>query len=204
LELEALLLCGPDNRGFGAEESAFELLRTVFNFSRRDGTVPFNIERDFRANGKHPRERRVHPNDGKSQPLRQGIGEVMVVENIHATHAKASARVVKVHLHGIVPHRDHPEYVAPVNMHVVVVDLVIKAKGAGRSNRTGVKVKSNKGKRASMLLAVRTDELALAETHVRLECEPVPGAHVCSPSSYVRQAHEPVEIRDLRRIADIS
>lgn len=89
-------------------------------------------------------------------------------------------------------------------MHVVVVDLVINAKGAGRSNRTGVEVQSNKGECASMLSAIRTDELALAKPHVRLEREPVPGAHVCSATSYVRQAHEPVEIRDLRRIADIS
>ena len=135
--------------------------------------------------------------------MRKRIGKVMVVEDVHATHPKASARVVKVNFDGTVPHRNHPEHVAPVNMHVVVVDLVINAKGACRSNRTGVAVKSNKGERASMLLAVRADELALTKPHVRLERQPVPGAHVCSATSYVRQAHEPVEIRDLRLIVDI-
>jgi hypothetical protein len=39
----------------------------------------------------------------------------------------------------------------------------------GRSYRTGVEVKSNKSKRTSVLVAVRTDESALAETHIRLE-----------------------------------
>jgi len=64
------------------------------------------------------------------------------------------------------PDRNHPEYVAPVNMHIVVVNLLEQA---GRSNRTGIDIQSNKGERTPVLLAVRTDELALAETHVGLE-----------------------------------
>jgi len=40
---------------------------------------------------------------------------------------------------------------------------------AGRSNWTGIQIKSYKGEGASVLLAVRTDEFALAETHIGLE-----------------------------------
>jgi hypothetical protein len=65
-----------------------------------------------------------------------------------------------------VPHRNHPEHVVPVNMHVVIVNLVCQL---GRSNRTGVDVQSNKGERTSVRAAICADEFALAEAHVRLE-----------------------------------
>jgi hypothetical protein len=52
-------------------------------------------------------------------------------------------------------------------VYVVVVDLL---REIGRSNRTGVQIKSNKGQRALMRLAVRTNKLALTKAHVGLEC----------------------------------
>jgi hypothetical protein len=86
-------------------------------------------------------------------------------------------------------------------MHVVVVNLV------GQSNWTVIQVKSNKGERASVLLAVRADEFALAETHIGLERVSRHGARrgVCShpATSNVRQSHEPVEVRNLRWVAEI-
>ena len=82
--------------------------------------------------------------------MRQRVGKVVVVE---------------VNLDGLVLHRDHPEHVVPVNVRVVVVNLLSEV---GRSNRTGVQVKSNKGERAFMQAAVRTDEFALTEPHVGL------------------------------------
>lgn len=101
-------------------------------------------------------------------------------------------------------HPDHPKHVVPVNVHVVVVNLVSEL---GRSGRTGVQVKSNEGERASMLSVVRTDEFALTETHVSLERQPHGGVfhRVCSypAAADMRQSHEPVEVRDLRRVADI-
>ena len=74
--------------------------------------------------------------------------------------------VVKVDPDGAVPDGNHPEDVVAVDVHVVVVDL------CGQSNRTGVQVKSNEDERASVLPAVRTDEFALAETHIGLERQP--------------------------------
>jgi hypothetical protein len=49
----------------------------------------------------------------------------MVVEDVHAKHPKAGPLSVKVDFDRIMPCRDHPEYVVPVDMHVVVVDLLI-------------------------------------------------------------------------------
>jgi len=78
---------------------------------------------------------------------------------------------------------------------------------AGRSNRTGIKVKSNKGEGASVLLAVRTDEFTLAETHIGLERHSRHGARRGVRShpatADVRQPHEPVEVRNLRWVVDI-
>jgi hypothetical protein len=74
-----------------------------------------------------------------------------------------SVRIVKMDPDGVVPDWNHPEDVVAVDVHVVVVDL------CGQSNRTGVQIKSNKDERATMALAVRSDECALTETHVRLE-----------------------------------
>src|SRR5215472_17588680 len=89
-------------------------------------------------------------------------------------------------------------------MHVVVVNL---QEQVGRSNRTGIHVKSNKGERASVLLAVRTDEFTLAETHIGLERQRRGGARpgICSrpATADVSQSHEPVEVRNLRWIVDI-
>ena len=196
-----MLFCRPRYRGPSAEKSAFEELGGIFNFRHRQRTVPFHVKRDFRVNWKDPGNGRR----GDSQPLRQRIGKVMVVEDVHAMHSEAGTRAVKVNFHGIVPHRNHPEHIVPVNMHVVIVNLVSQL---GRSNRTGVDIQSNKRECASVRVAVRADELALAEPHVRLKRQPrgVTSGRVRSRSAaaYVRQAHEAVEIRDLRWIADIS
>lgn len=103
----------------------------------------------------------------------------MVVEDVHAARPKARPLAVEVNFDRIMPYRDHPEYVVPVHMHVVVVDLLIDA---GRSNRTGVQIESNKGECPSMLLPVGAYEPALAEAHVGLESQPCRGSGggVCS------------------------
>jgi hypothetical protein len=119
LEPEARLLGGPFDRGFSAEEIAFEMLRVVFNLCRRKGTVPFHIEGNLRADREDPRDRR----GGKPQPLCQGVGKVVVVKDIQATHEQAGPRSVEVNLDGIVSHWDHPEHVVSIDMYVVVVDL---------------------------------------------------------------------------------
>lgn len=131
----------------------------------RQCAVPFHVEGNFGPDGENSGDRR----SGKAQPLRQGVGKVMVIEHIQAAHDQVGARAVEVNLDGIVPNRDHPEYVVSINVDVVVVNLLGEV---GRSNRTGVEVKSNKSERASMLSAVHTNELALAETHVGLERQP--------------------------------
>ena len=93
----------------------------------------------------------------------------MVVEDVHAVHSEAGPRAVEVNFDGTMSNRNHPEYVVAVNMHVVIVNLV---RELSRSNWTGVEVKSNKGESASMLLAVRADELSQTKSHVRLERQP--------------------------------
>ncbi len=72
-------------------------------------------------------------------------------------------RVVEVDSNGAVPDWNHPKDIVTVDVDVVVVDL------CDQSNRTGIQVKSNEDERAAMGLAVRRDECALTETHVRLE-----------------------------------
>ena len=128
----------------------------------------------------------------------------MVVEEVEVTHAQARARIVKINLDSLALHRDHPENVVSIDVYVVVVNLF---REVCRSNRTGVQVKSNEGERASVLAAVRADESASTEPHVRLECQRRRGAcrSVCSgpAATDVGQTHEPLEVCDLRRIADI-
>src|SRR5580765_7404502 len=104
----------------------------------------------------------------------------------------------------MVRHWDHPEHVIGVDVHVVVVDLL---RDVGRSGRTGVEVKSNKGESALMMATVGADKLTLTEAHVRPEGERRgdAGHGVCSGSATadVRQTHEPVEVCNLRWVADI-
>src|SRR5260370_29444115 len=114
--------------------------------------------------------------------------------------SQASPRFVEVNLDGIVRHWDHPEHVVGVDVNVVVVDLF---GDVGRSGRTGVEVKSNKGESALMMATVGADELTLTEAHVRPEGERhgAAGHGVCSgpAPADVRQTHKPVEGCNLRR-----
>src|ERR1700757_713881 len=128
----------------------------------------------------------------------------MIVEKVQFAHMQAGPPVTEVDLDGFVLHRNHPEYVVPVDVYVVVVDLCREAR---RSNRTGVQVKSNKGERASMLATVGADKSALAESHICLERQRhcVSRRSVCTraTSADVGQAHEPAEVCDLRRVVKI-
>jgi hypothetical protein len=90
----------------------------------------------------------------------------MVIEDLQALHAQAGSPLVEVNLDGVVFHLDHPEHVVRVNVHVEVVNLL---REVGRSSRTGVQVKSNKGECTPMGLTVSTDELAPSKAHVRSE-----------------------------------
>ena len=127
----------------------------------------------------------------------------MVIEYLQASHAKTGFGIFEIDVHRVVRHRDHPEHVVHVDMHVEVVDLFGEV---GRSDWTGIQVESNKGKGAFMKAAVRADELTLAKAHVRPEGE-LRGCACCvcscSCAMDVRQSDEPVEIGNLRRIVDI-
>lgn len=89
-------------------------------------------------------------------------------------------------------------------MHVVVVNLL---REVGRSYWTGVQVKSNKGERAPMEKAIYAYELALTEPHVRLVCKRRSGARRSVRSgpaaTDMRQTDEPVEVCDLRGVANV-
>ena len=89
----------------------------------------------------------------------------MVVVDGQIAYVQPSTTLVEINLDGIVFHFHHPEHVVRVNMHIEVVILL---REVCRPNRASVEVKSNKDECAVMLRPVNTDELALAEAHVRL------------------------------------
>src|ERR1700730_8549754 len=176
------------------------------NLCRRYDTVPFHVEGNCSANGRDGWDRRKRKARAtrKADSVGQRVDNVMVIEDSQIVDAEASPSFVKVHLHGVIVHTDHQEHAVRVDMHVEVVDLL---RDVGRSGRTGVEVESNKGEGALMLVAVRPDELALTEPHVRPEGERrgraghrvYPGATAVD----VRQTDKPVEVGNLRRIVDI-
>jgi hypothetical protein len=80
-------------------------------------------------------------------------------------------------------------------MHVEIMNLLNEI---GRSNRTGVQIKSNKRERTVMGATVDSNELALTEAHIRLvrkRCHiACAGVRSGSAASDVRQPHETVEV----------
>ncbi len=110
-----------------------------------------------RRDGWDGRKRKAHATR-KADSVGQRVDNVVVIEDSQIVDAEASAGFVKVHLDGVIVHADHPEQVVRVDMHVEVVNLF---GDVGRSSRTGIEVKSNKGERALMTAAVRTDEVPL-------------------------------------------
>lgn len=122
----------------------------------------------------------------------------MIIEDLQPTYLQARSPSVEVYLDGVLPHWDHPEHVVRVDVYVVVVDLFGED---CRSNRTGIQVESNESECAHMVAAVRTDERALTEAHVRLERQRGGRARggVCSgpAAANVGQTDEPIEVSDL-------
>jgi hypothetical protein len=122
----------------------------------------------------------------------------MVVKDLKVVHDQASLRAAHLNRNRVVAYRNHPKHVVPINVHVVIMNL---GNQTGRSNRTGIHVKSNECERALMLTAVRADKPALTEAHVGLKRQPrrdaSRGVGSCSPAANVRQSNEPVEIGDL-------
>ena len=167
---------------------------------RRDDTAPFHVERNDRTDGSNRWDERkgIVGIAGQAQTLSQRVRKVVIIEDVQPTHLQARSCSVEVHLDGVLPYRDHPEYVVRVDVYVVVVDLLGKV---SRSNRTGIQVKSNEGERAHMAAAVRADELALTEAHVRLERQRGGRARggVCSgpAATNMRQTDDPIEVSDL-------
>lgn len=131
----------------------------------------------------------------------------MIVEGVHITHFQSGFRFVEVDHDRIVVRGDHPEHIVAIDVYVVVMDLVKGGEGACRSNRTGVEIKSNKDLRASMHAAVCTDEFALAKAHIRSKRQShrfaCIGVRSRPLAMNIGQAHEAIEICNLRRIVDI-
>jgi hypothetical protein len=121
----------------------------------------------------------------------------MVVKQLQPAHAKASPGVVEIHLNGIMPHWNHPEYIVRIDVYVEIMDLL---REIGRSDRTGVEVQSNKSERALVAATVRPDEFPLAESHIRLvrETHRFTGARRAGPAaSDMCEAYKPIEVRYL-------
>lgn len=159
VEVEAGLICRPCDCGSGTQEGAPEALCRIVNIGCRQRAVPDDIERYRRMDWEDRRDGRI----GKAEALGERVRDVVIVEDAHVRDVEFSVRIVKMDPDRAMPDWNHPEDVVAVDVHVVVVDL------CGQSNRTGVQIKSNKDERATMLLAVGSDECALTETHVRLE-----------------------------------
>jgi hypothetical protein len=198
--MEARLVGRPIDRGSSAEERTLEALHAVVNLCCGDDSVPFHVEGHGRSDGGDRYDERIIVVwiAGQSQTLSHRVREVVIVEDFQPTHLQARSPCVEVYLNGVLPHWDHPEHVVRVDVYVVVVDLF----GENcRSNRTGIQVKSNEGECAHMAAAVRTDELALTEAHVRLERQRGGRARggVCSgpAAANVGQTDEPIEVSDL-------
>jgi len=141
------------------------VLVCVINFCRFHSATPFHIDRNLCANRKDPWL--AEGRGRNSQPLRQRVSKIVIIENVQATQTEAGVPAGEVNLDGVVTHRNHPEHEVAVNMHVVIMDLCGNRKN--RSNWSGVQVESNKGERAPMQSAIRPDEFALAETHISTE-----------------------------------
>jgi hypothetical protein len=88
-------------------------------------------------------------------------------------------------------------------VHVVIMHLLQEV---CRSGRTGVQVQSNEGEGTAALMSVDIDELALPKAHVCLIRERrgrTRAVRSSSPTSNVRQTHQPIEVTNLRWVADV-
>jgi hypothetical protein len=195
--VEARLVGGPRDRGSGTQERTLESLCSVADVCRRQRAVPDDIERYRRMDWEDRRDGRI----GKAEALSKRVRDVVIVEHAHIRDVEFSVRIVKMDPDCAVPDWNHPEDIVTVDVDVVVVDL------CGQSNRTGIQVKSNEDERAAMGLAVRRDECALTETHVRLEGHACGSAGILvrsrAAAANVGQSDEPVEVCDLRWVADL-
>ena len=198
--MEARLVGRPIDRGSSAEERTLEALHAVVNLCRRDDSAPFHVEGNGRPDGGDRWDHRIGKAQiaGQSQTLSHRVREVVIIVDLQATHLQARPPCVEVYLDGVLPHRNHPENVVRVDVYVIVVDLFGED---CRSNRTGIQVKSNEGECAHMGAAVRTDELALTEAHVRLERQRRGRTRggICSgpAAANVGQTNESIEVSDL-------
>ena len=122
----------------------------------------------------------------------------MIVVDIEAADAKASATAIEINFDGVMVEFDHPKDVVGVYVHVVVVDLL---REVGQSSGTGKHVESNKSERTFVNVAVGTNELALRESHIRAigqgRCYACGSICACSAAQDVSEADEAVEVGNL-------
>ena len=127
----------------------------------------------------------------------------MVIKNLQTAHAQAGLSVIEIYLDRAVRDSNHPKHIVRVDVHVVVVNLLGKN---GRSDRTGIQIKSNKSESSVMVTSIGADELALAKTHVspeRQRCRRTRGGVRSGPAAVdVCQTNVAIEIGDLRRITE--
>ena len=198
--MEARLVGRPIDRGSSAEERTLEALHVVVNLCRCDDSAPFHVEGNDRPDGSDRCDERIGVIwiAGQSQTLSHRVREVVIIVDLQPTHLQARPPCVEVYLNGVLPHRDHPENVVRIDVYVVVVDLFGED---CRSNRTGIQVESNESECAHMVAAVRTDERALTEAHVRLERQRRGRTRggICSgpAAANVGQTNESIEVSDL-------
>src|SRR5260370_40081742 len=127
----------------------------------------------------------------------------MVIKDFQISQPQSGPPLVEINIDGIVRHANHPEHLVPVNVHIVVVDLL---SNIGRSDRTGIQIKSDKAECGFVMFTVCTNELALTKTHIRLEGERHAGTGrrvgYRAAAADVRQSHVSLKNRYLRRVDD--
>jgi len=129
----------------------------------------------------------------------------MVIEEIEPADTETRAGAVEVHLHGLAWDRHGPEHVIRVDMRVVIVNLL---REVGRSDWTGVQVKSNERERASAVATIVPDEHSLVKSHVSLKRQVAGLARFrvepSSAASKTGNGNEPIEVGDVRGFVDVS
>lgn len=141
------------------------MLGIVTNVRRRQRAIPVHFKRDGCPDGGNRRDGGIwEPQIArKPKPISQRISQIVVIKDREIVHAQSRPLLVEINIDCIVRHPNHPEHLIRVNVHIVVVDLVSEI---GRSDRTGVQVKSNKGERAFVMVSITSNERPLTEAHV--------------------------------------
>jgi hypothetical protein len=201
---EPVLNRRPFNGRTRLDEVSSEVLRFIDNcrpantVTAGDFPTPLNVKRH--GGGDRSDWRYGRTGRGCSLPVRQGISKIVRIGNSETFRVHRGSCRIEFDFDAIGVQGHRPKEPAGRNSRGVVMDLL----GCdGRSNRTGKDIHSNEPEDAFMQFTVCRDELSFHETHVGLKRQRIrePRTSPCTTDSV--QSDETLEIRDLRRFAQI-